>query len=310
MASLMTRKRLILAKTETTYGVDSVPTGSANAMLVRNLTVNPINATTVSRDVIRPYLGNSDTLIAERHVTADFEIELQGSGTAGTAPAWGPLLEACAFSKTIVATTSVTYAPQSNTFPSLTIYYNVDGLLHSITGARGTVELSLTVKQIPVLKFKFMGIYNPPSDVAAPTVDFTQFQVPKVVNTANSSAFSIYGYSGYLESVNLNLANDVQYRTLVGYEAVNVVDRKPSGTFVIEAPHISVKDFFTLANNGTTGAMSVTHGAVAGDIVTLAAPRITLGNLTYSDTQGVQMLNLPFVASPVTGNDELTIVLT
>ena len=34
---LLSRKRLILAKSEATYGVDSSPTGASNAVLVRNL---------------------------------------------------------------------------------------------------------------------------------------------------------------------------------------------------------------------------------------------------------------------------------
>jgi hypothetical protein len=38
---LLTRKRLIVAKIESTYGTDPTPTG-ANAILVRNLEITPL----------------------------------------------------------------------------------------------------------------------------------------------------------------------------------------------------------------------------------------------------------------------------
>ena len=64
---LLTRRRTILAKLENTYGVDATPTGSANAILIRNLNVTPLNAEVASRDLVRPYLGNSEQLIASKH---------------------------------------------------------------------------------------------------------------------------------------------------------------------------------------------------------------------------------------------------
>ena len=91
---LLTRKRLIVAKIESTYGTDPTPTG-ANAILVRNLEITPLEAETVNRDLVRPYLGASDQLLAQTRVSMTFEVEMAGSGTAGTAPAYGPLLKAC-----------------------------------------------------------------------------------------------------------------------------------------------------------------------------------------------------------------------
>jgi hypothetical protein len=80
-------------------------------------------------------------------------VELAGSGTAGTAPAYGSILKACGFSETIVASTSVTYAPVSSSFSSVTIYYNVDGVRHKLTGCRGTFTLNGTVGDIPYIEF-------------------------------------------------------------------------------------------------------------------------------------------------------------
>jgi hypothetical protein len=135
---LLSRKRLILAKIESTYATDSTPDGTF-AILVRNLEITPLESETVSRDLIRPYLGASDQLLAQTRVSITFEVEMAGSGAAGTAPAYGPLLKACGLSETIVISTSVTYAPVSSAFSSASIYMNNDGILHKITGARGTL---------------------------------------------------------------------------------------------------------------------------------------------------------------------------
>ena len=83
---LLSRKRLILAKIEATYGTDPTPTG-AEAILVRNLEITPLEAETVSRELIRPYLGASDQLLAQTRVGINFEVELAGSGTAGSTAA-------------------------------------------------------------------------------------------------------------------------------------------------------------------------------------------------------------------------------
>lgn len=307
----LTRRRTILAKIETSYGVDPTPTGAANAILVRNLNITPQNSEIVSRDLVRPYLGNSEQLQASTHVTLDFEVEMAGSGTAGTAPAYSPLLRACGLSETVSAGVSVTYAPVSSGFESVTVYFNVDGTLHKVTGARGTVELNINARQIPVYKFSFTGIYNAPTAASLPTVTYTAFQTPLVANNTNTTGFSFFSYSGVLESLNLNVGNTVNYRTLIGSESVIVTDRKATGTCQIEAPAVGTKDFFAAAlTDGSLGSLDVTHGTTGGNKVQIVSTRIDLQNPTYADNNGINMLNMPFVAVPSTaGNDEFSIVV-
>ena len=179
MASVLTRRRLILAKAESVYGTDSVPTGASNAILVRNLEIQPLLSENVSRDLVRPYMGQADQLLAQTRVEVSFEVELAGSGTAGTAPAYGPILKACGLSETIVASTSVTYAPVSTSFSSVSIYYHEDGIRHRLTGCRGTFEISAEVGQIPRIAFT--------SQVSKPIAGTP---ISKI-NTAQSRFFSV-----------------------------------------------------------------------------------------------------------------------
>jgi len=312
MASVLTRRRLILAKIESVYGTDPTPTGASNAILVRNLEIQPLVAETVNRDLVRPYMGQADQLLAQTRVEVTFEVELAGSGAAGTAPAYGPVLRSCGLSETISAGTSVTYAPESSGFESCTIYYHEDGIRHKVTGCRGTFELNGEVGQIPVISFTMTGIYNAPTDETLPTPTYANQAAPLLFKQGNTINFSAFSYSGCLQSYNFSIANSVVYRELVGCtKEILITDRAPAGTIVIEAPTITAKDFFAAATGSSTGSITFQHGGTAGNIVTMTTAQSDLGNLTYSDMDGVQMLNMPFIAVPTNaGNDELSLVYT
>ena len=309
--ALLSRKRLILVKTESTYGTDSVPTGT-DALLVRNLDITPISGDVVSRDLIRPYLGNFDQLIAQNSVAINFEVELAGSGTAGTAPKYDAILKACGLAATIVASTSVTYAPVSASFSSATIYFNVDGVLHRLTGCRGSMNMSCAVGAIPTLAFNLTGVYNSPTDTAAPAATYSAQATPLVFREGNTSAFSFFSYSGILQSVDFNLANDLVYRELVGgTKETLITDRKPAGTVMIEAPTIATKDFFTTALASSTGNLTFLHGTTAGNRVTFLASQVDVLNPTYQDQDSIMMLSVPYVAIPTTaGNNEFSLAFT
>jgi hypothetical protein len=309
---LLSRRRLILAKTEATYGTDPVPTGAANAILVRNLDITPMDADYADRDLVRPYLGRSEQLPAGIRAMCSFEVELQASGTAGTAPGWGPLMLACGFAATTVASTSVTYAPVSTTFSSVTIYFQVDGVQHKITGARGSVQISLKKKEIPTLKFEFLGLYNAVADVALATPTFTGFITPLPVTNTNTPTFTLHGFAGIMSELSVDMAVQTVHRDLVGgTQSVLITDREPTGSVMIEATTVAAKDWWTLAQAATLGAMALTHGTVAGRRVAVNSSNVQLTNPRYGDEDGVAMLSMDMQFIPSSaGNDEISIALT
>src|SRR4051812_24601894 len=105
------RLMVLLAKVEGAYATDPTLTGAANAILAKNISVKPMEGQDVSRDLIRPYLSNQGTIPTGLHVVIDFDTEIAGSGVAGTAPAWGVLMRGAGCAQVIVADTSVTYSP-------------------------------------------------------------------------------------------------------------------------------------------------------------------------------------------------------
>ena len=55
--ALLTRKRVILIETESSYGTDPTP-AATDVVLVSYLSITPQSIDVVNLDVVRPYLGS------------------------------------------------------------------------------------------------------------------------------------------------------------------------------------------------------------------------------------------------------------
>ena len=280
---------------------------------MRDLNITPQQSDVVSRDLIRPYLGASEQLLANTRVECTFSVEFAGSGTAGTAPRYGKALQACGLSETVDAGTSVTYAPVSSSFSSVTIYYNIDGVRHRVTGCRGTFVLNANVGEIPTIDFTFTGIYNAPEDSALPSITYADQVPPLIFKNGNTDSFELLSFSGCLQSVTFDVGNNLVYRDLIGCtKEVLITDRGSTGTVVIEMIPIADKDYFAAAlTDQSLGNLTFQHGTTAGNIIDFSSTKVDIGDLSYSDQDGIAMLNLPYTAVPSTaGNDEFSLVYT
>lgn len=193
---------------------------------------------------------------------------------------------------------------------SSTIYYFIDKVLHKMVGARGSMALNAPLNQIPKLVFNMTSLYTTPVDQDTPAPIYGNQSLPQIFRNGNAGAFQFLGVKSCLEMVSLDLGNDVQYRGLVGCpEEIIIVDRAISGTTVIEAPTMAQKDYFTAAlddNLEGSGPMSFLHGTSAGQRVALVAPSCDMGQPSYTDSQNIHHLSIPFTAVPVApGNNEL-----
>jgi len=311
----LTRKKFLIAKIESTYATDPSPVAGSNAVQVTNLEVTPIESDNVQATAYQGFLGGSTrgTLVANKRVSVTFEVELGGSGTAGTAPAFGPLLKSCGFSETTVASTSVSYSPVSSSFSSATIYCFYDGSRHKITGARGSVAFNLTAGQFGTAAFNFIGIYNAPDDTAVSGTFTVANQAAALeVNDVNMTTTTFHGVTSVrLESFDLNLNNELLYKESASSQEVLITNRAPGGTAVIEAPAIGTTDYFAKAVAVTTAATTLVLGSTAGNIVTLAAGQTDITGVSYADTNGVIAVSMPYLALPTTaGNNEMSLAFT
>ena len=309
MSKLM-RNVLLLAKLETTPGTDSVPTAPLNAMLARAITPQPVVAEFAPRTNIRPYFGTGGQVAVSQHSECELEIELASSGAAGTAPAWGPVLQACSFSETVTAVTDVKYAPITNNPKTVTLYYYLDGVLHKMFGCRGNVTFELNARLIPVMKFKFTGLYTPATDTPVPTgAVYSGFKAPLAVNKMNTPSMTLHGVSAAMQSLSIDMGNQIVYRNLIGSESVIMTNRAPSGQTSIEMVPVASYAWHEAVRLGTLDAFSVVHGSVAGAIIQIDAPKVQLISPQYADSDGVAMINLGLDFQPDTGNDEIVITV-
>ena len=311
----LTRKKFLIAKIESTYGTDPTPVGGSDAIQVTNLEVTPIESDNVQAAAYQGFIGNSTraTLVANKRVSVTFDVELAGSGAAGTAPAFGPLLKSCGLSETTVASTSVTYAGVSSSFDSATIYCFYDGTRHKITGARGSVSFNFTAGQFAVASFNFIGIYNAPDNTAlSGTFTVANQAAALEVNDTNMTTATFFGETSQrIESFDLALNNELIYKETASNKEVIITNRAPGGTAVIEAPAIGTTDYFADAIGVSTASSSLVLGATAGNIVTLTAAQTDVTGVSYGDTNGVISLSMPFLALPTTaGNNEVSLAFT
>lgn len=305
------KKFLILAKTEVTQFTDPVPTPGANSILVKNLTVNPLDVETEDRALMRPYFGNSEQIPVKEQAVIEFDVEIAGAGAAGTAAPYGPLLLACGFAETLVAVTSASYNPISSAFTFVTIYCYRDGLLYKLTGCAGNVTFNWEAKKLPFMHFTFTGKYVAVSDAAiAAGAVYTAFQLPVASIPAKSGTITLGGYGCKISKLSCDMANDVSHALWMNAETLGIVDRKPKGTISVELVTVATKDYWTLVRNATTAALVFTQGLVAGNISEFTAPAVQLAKVKEYEFEGVLGLEFDAVFAPSAGNDEVKLKLT
>jgi len=181
-----------------------------------------------------------------------------------------------------------------------------------VTGCRGTFSINCEVNNIPRISFSLTGIFNAPTDTALPTPTISNQASPLIFKNGSTSNFAIFGFAAALQSWSLDFNNEVIYRELVGgTKEVLITDRRPSGTAVIEAVALSAHNFFTDYTGTSTGTNTWLHGTSAGNKVTVSCPQTDLGQPTYEDSDGIQMLSIPYYATPTaSSNNEFSLVFT
>jgi hypothetical protein len=300
MSGAIELKRYVLGKIDAVYGTDPVPTVAANAILVKNLNFDPGKFSYASRkDLALPAFGKLASKTAHKWNGISFDVEVSGAAAAGTAPPYGPLLRGCGLSETIVASTSVTYAPVSSSLESVTMYGNKDGMLSKFISSRGSVALVFENEEIPVWRHKFASLYSAPADVAMSAQTLTAHQEPQPMNKTLTTSISLHGYACGLWAATLDMGNVFGYVPFPGgSEQVFITDAERLGSVEIEYPTVAQKDFHAIVDSGATGSFSLVHGTGAGKILTVTAGQVRLTNPRGSNRRGVRTLIMDLECPP------------
>lgn len=313
------RNTVILAKVEVTPGTDAVPTGGADAVLVSDMTITPLDAQNIPRDLVRGYFGGSEHLVGTASIKCSFTVELAGSGTAATAPQWGDLLLACAQAEALLSTPNrVEYTPVSSALKTLTIYWYDDGVLHKLLYAMGNCRLMAKAGERPKLEFEFTGLDGGISAAANATPTLTSWKTPVAMTLANVvditlgctySAGALSGGTVYPSTgLELDFGNQVAHTPLLSSERIDLTQREMSGHVDLDLSAAQEVSLMATVKANTVQGLGFTIGTAAGYKIILHAPAVQLINPTKQEINGARLIGYDLRIVPVSGNDELRIV--
>lgn len=308
--SLSYKRRLILEKTEATYGTDAAP-AAADALLTTGLTANPIAGSYIGRDLVDGQEGAQPDIHTNRHAMVETVVEATASGAAGTAPAYAAMLMSCGFAETVEVDTSVSYSLVSSGYSSSTIVTHMGGATghkQLIVGARGGLSFSAERGQVPKFTSTRLGTYAAPSDTAPPAVDFSAFKTPFTVEPAHMDAFTRDGTPMCFRSFQFSDGRSPVVDKFANCPGVDISSRNITGSTVIEFPTIAARDVLLESLEGTLQPMVWRIGKTAGTQIEISAPAVQMKFTGYQDVENTLAgaFDLVFTHTS-TGDDELVL---
>lgn len=313
---MLTKRDVILVKVESTYNTDSTPSGT-DAVLVENPSWAYEGLRMNDRPAVRTSMGMMQKIYGGSLKAVSFDVELKGSGTAGTAPEFDALLEAAGMVGTNVVSTSETYAltsnPATHAAKSVTIYYYQDGTRHIITGGMvSALSFTLEVGAPGKMSMTVVGHHSTQTDtaLATPTYDST-VPAPFINGT-----FAAHSYASVISSLSLDLGIQMSMEPDVngsdGYGTMTLTGRDPNGSFDPASTLVATHDFLGKFESGATGTIVTgTIGGTAGNQWALTLNDTYYTNITPADRGGVRIYTVPFsVTDEGTTDNELSLAFT
>jgi hypothetical protein len=210
------------------------------------------------------------------------------------------------------------YQPISTfgTGSSCTLVAVKDQNVHRIEGFRGSPALNGPLNNYGTFTITGVGRYVTPTAKASESFVYSNQAEAVPVTPKHTRALRFQGFNPCSEGFTFDWGLSTTFRSLIGCDPTSrITDRpNPSGTITIENPRVATKDFFTAAADNTgasDGPFVVQQGTVATQSSVFFCPKVQIsGDLSFSDSDGIDMLQVPFIALPkaATGNDETRLI--
>lgn len=307
---MLINREVILVKIETTYNTDPTPVGT-DAVLVESPSWSHEGARMVERNNVKASLAKDKSVYAGTLKQITFDVELKGSGAAGTAPEIGPLLRACALAEMVVASTSVTYRPASTAHESVTIYYYQDGIRHIVTGCRGTVSFSLETGSFGKASFTMTGHDYSVADASLVTPTYDSTVPPALINVP----FTMGGYAAVINALSVDLGNAISMPASIsatdGFGEIIITARDVQGSFDPALVLLATKNYIAEWKAGASGALTTgVVGGTAGNRYAFSAPVAYYRELSPADRDGLRTFEIACGFAESSGDDEISIAFT
>lgn len=304
--------KVLFLKKEGVYATDAAPTGALNARLTRNFTAKPVAVDRIERNLDRPVRGRSKDAASNARQTFGYELELAGSGAAGTPPAWMEDLELCGMAApAIAAGASATqrFAAVGAALSSGTAYHWHGTQRRVGLGARGTFSFDFTAGAYPFIGLQMTALLPDTADFgmtdAAPgEVAFDQWRDPLEVSTANTD-FTLGGYALVLRSITGEAGATVALRNLVGERAVQRGNHAVTGRILAKAPTLAARNYFRELKTGAEIPAQIVHGVAAGEVIQLDMAHVQVTDIELQEEEDELMLAISYGANVGATPDDL-----
>ena len=189
-----------------------------------------------------------------------------------------------------------------------------DQNVHRVEGFRGSLAIDAPLNQYGTFTVTGVGRYVTPTAKSTESFTYGAQAEPVPVTPSHTRAVRFQDYGPCSEGFSFDWGLTTVFRSLIGCEpTARITDRpNPNGTLNIENPPVSAKNYFTAAadNSGASdGPFVVQQGLTAGNSSVFIAPKCAIsGDIGFSDSDGIDMMSIPFTALPNTGNDETRLV--
>jgi hypothetical protein len=199
---------------------------------------------------------------------------------------------------------------------SCTLVAVKDQNVHRIEGFRGSPALAGPLNNYGRFTITGVGRYVTPTAKASEAFVYSHQADPVPVTPRHTRALRFQGFNPCSEGFTFDWGNSTTFRSLIGCDPVaRITDRpNPSGSITIENPPVATKNFFTAAADNTgasDGPFVVQQGTVATESSIFFCPKAAIsGDLSFPDSDGIDMLEIPFTALPkaAAGNDETRLI--
>ena len=323
----LTRRSILLAKIETTYGTDAAPQEANSYEAIR--TIDPFTFTPGQENVEvsggNLSRGYSRPIATIRPAEISFRTYVQGvpspsSGiiyTANVKPPIGDLLRACGLHETFetagYAGGRYRYQPTADVGSdmSVTIVAHRDGFEHRLLGCRGNVNLIYQGAAPTIADFTFQGLQS----TEASTTRSAPTGLPTLVppRWVDSGSIVIESLSPVVENLNFNTNNtlfaDRASSALSGSGITKIVltERRPGGSFDPESD-VNTLNFFAQWRATSGGILRVQTNVTTGNKFTLTASQVIFKTVSWADKSGLAIFAVDFEAYERSSDDQFQLL--
>jgi hypothetical protein len=312
------KTRGLALKLEVTEGVDSVPTGALNGIMILDGS-SGTEFDKVERNIDRPFFTNNRFAVANRRAFIEGTVEIYPPATPGIVttdtPHIDPLLKIAGMAKTLdIPNKTTTYNPVSSGVPSASAYWWHVDAKKEVLGCRANISsMGMMVGEIPKIQTRIQGKYTSVDEEAIPTIVLPAYTplaisaetAETLVNCADASITDLLVWAKELK---VDFGNALATKEYTSHRVSTISDRL--GTWTLRIARADLSDFnpWDVRDNGYIfeAQMTQTYVDTLLDVILYVRGQIETVNEVDIDGDLGWELSGPCIASD-TGGDEFTL---